>query len=1083
MKNCFKVLSLVLALTLIMSTVAFASTNLNPTITDPKPADYMGVAFYDDFEGHGDLLVNGSNYLTSRDKGLEVYITDVATGLQGGDHGKYAKLEYKITNPDATEFTNYFRTTYNNSPVDRAGYTLEDCKKMQISFDICAPSYEPGMSIQLWNNNGSTTGNEKEYIAHLNSEGKITFLNSDVEIDYYTNEWMSFDLYFDFTGTSGTYSAYLNGNAVVKDAPTNVLKTCVESIVLDSAAARYGNDPYYYYVDNYRIAVDSSKPADLETVIFFEDYNGDTEITAGDYNRDGVTNTIVNSTTAPGLTGSEGKGDFVKIDYVEGQNSYFRLEYTGSNSALDKSGYQVTDLGEMQVSFDICLDSADKDFNIRFYDQFSSGSTAADNLITFKNDGTIAFGTSNASVNYTANKWMSFDLYFDFTGTSGIYDVYIDGQRVASDVAISKTAIKCIEAFGSATNPNVTCTHYMDNLRIAMHEMIALESTNPEDGATGVALDSSYVATFNKNISSDVDDSDVEVSNMTADDYDVSVSDNQLTIDFVQPLAVNTDYTVTLKSTIANSDGSETLGEDITTTFKTAYPDTNTGYIDEIVNLDFEDFEAGDEIVALTDLKYDSTKTYFVRKNKTATVVQDGDAAHNMVAKPASDGYMGVYSGYANYASLAKMPSLIKAQIDIKKPSTKAIDIRYGNEFPTTYLMEVAASGAIEVFGNTIADDTFANDVWNTVTFYLNFNEMTCEVYLNNNLLAKDVEIPEEHKSYNNGQFFVNCNTTGTGDVFVDNIIVSTADVLTDRHSGYTDEIANFTFEDKTVGDTITSSDSAYYVKEDYPATIVADPQGIHGKVASITGTDTGNFAALGVSNNKVTSHASYVRNNDYPTLVKAEVEFLRTASVGAYIYATNDSGTKQELMLYSGSSNNLQFSTEGASRTYKTTETYGLNTWIKVTLYFDFETGKYHIYIDDAYHTTLTIPAAISGIKEIYFGAGNNALVDNFSLSTIPAFGANVVSEFTNMNGETKFGYAYKNAGTEATDAMLVIADYEGEKTMLQAVAGQTNIPAGKMRMVTVNSLDEKADGATRVVYLWNGFETLVPLIEPFEL
>ena len=44
-------------------------------------------------------------------------------------------------------------------------------------------------------------------------------------------------------------------------------------------------------------------------------------------------------------------------------------------------------------------------------------------------------------------------------------------------------------------------------------------------------------------------------------------------------------------------------------------------------------------------IKYDSTKTYFLRKDKTATVVKDEDPAHNIVAKPASDGYMGVYTG------------------------------------------------------------------------------------------------------------------------------------------------------------------------------------------------------------------------------------------------------------------------------------------------------------------------------------------------------------------------------------------------------------------------------------------------------
>ena len=104
--------------------------------------------------------------------------------------------------------------------------------------------------------------------------------------------------------------------------------------------------------------------------------------------------------------------------------------------------------------------------------------------------------------------------------------------------------------------------------------------------------------------------------------------------------------------------------------------------------------------------------------------------------------------------------------------------------------------------------------------------------------------------------------------------------------------------------------------------------------------------------------------------------------------------------------------------------------------------------------------------------------------ISTIPAYGANTVSEYTNAYGEKMLGYAYKNESeTDATNAMLVIADYQGRKTMLQAVAGQTSIAAGATGLATVKNPGAKADGATRVVYLWNGFETLVPLITPFEI
>lgn len=892
MKNCFKVLSLVLALTLIMSTVAFANTT-----TNIMPEDYKGVVFYDDFSGYIDDVFVNDNYLTSTEKGLTVSITDDSQELLNGGQGKYAKVKYAITDESIAELTNFFRIKYTDGPVDKSGYTLGDFKKMQVSFDICSTDNTKGLSVQLWNNFGTADGkNEKETIVNLGGNGMLSFLNSDVKINYASYEWLSFDFYFEFTGTSGTYSAYLNGNPVVENVETNVLNKCVESIVLDRAGIKYGDAPLYFYVDNYRIAVDYNasadlEPADLNREIFYEDFTGG--YTTTDFNVNGVNVTTVDSASATGLIGSEGKGEFIKIDFGTSDTTYFRMVYN-EKSALDDSGYQLADLGKMQASFDICPTTTDVLYVLKFYDRFTDTSkgVVGDELIKFDNDGKIKFlnGKNYVDVtDYVANQWLSFDLFFDFTGTSGTYDAYINGQSVIKGAATTALT-NCVEAFGSRTDTihSTAYTYYLDNFRLATVAKVADVVTNPSNQAINIAPTQEikakifYLADgFNANSMITFTD---ESSNSVP--FNASVNDDLITIKPINMLNLNTSYTLTLKSSIPVAD--QTLGKDKVITFKTSAKDLHAGYTDVIADFDFEN--AGESITG-TGSYTEETNTYYINNGKT--------------------------------------------------------------------------------------------------------------VYIS------DME----------------------------------------------------------------------------------EKSGEIGKVAKIASTDA---TKIGVSDYYLDKTPAYTRTKNTPSLVKLEVEMKKESGSGYIFVGTplmEQTRSGNELLLWS-SNGYFQLRRGKADGTSARDVNIGVNgsypmkNWYKLTFYIDFYNKIYHFYIDDVYATTQMLPSVAENCRRFIVDTSGVAYVNNMKISTIPAYGANTVSEYTNAYGEKMLGYAYKNESeTDATNAMLVIADYQGRKTMLQAVAGQTSIAAGATGLATVKNPGAKADGATRVVYLWNGFETLVPLIKPFEI
>ena len=849
-------------------------------ITDPKPADYVGVAYENDFSGYADdVFKTGLTMLASQSNGMEVTITSDTTGLAGGENqGKFAKIVTPVT--DSTKLDHWFRIAYRSGgPVQKAGYELEDFKKTQVSFDICPSRTDELIDVVFYNNYGNEgTTLEKDSLLIFNENGKLYFTGSDVTVDYNANQWLSFDFYFDFTGESGTYSVYLDGNAVVKDVSTTNLVKCVESVSFNTAQTA-GEGSYTYYVDNLRIAANVTMPADLEGEIFYEDFTGG--FTASDFNVAGVTATTVDNSTATGLTGSEDKGEFVKVDFNSGTSNYFRIRYDGTNTALDKSGYQLSDLGKMQLSFDFCPTTTEIEHTFRFFDQFSASSTKADSLVNFKS-GKIQFnngGSYVSTVDYAANEWVSIDLFLTFTGTSGSYDAYVNGHRVIKGAATTNL-VYCVEGFGSPTGtPSSNYTYYLDNLRIAAIPKLDLES-NPANGAKNAQPTQNLTVTFTYDIADGFDASTmVTLVDVNSNEVPFTASANGkvITVDPTNTLELNSQYTLTIKKNIPLVDDKE-LAADAVITFTTTAADLHEGYTSTIANLDFEGHTENDTITRGTEGPHDATGTYYITSGSTATIVKDADESYGLVA----------------------------------------------------------SQGA-------------------------------------------------------------------------------------------------------SVG--------------------------------------------LGVARVNSQKYATYVANGKYPDLMKVEVDMKRTSGAG-YLYVGGTT-TGNEVVLWSGN-HYFQFRYNDGSdtgvRAAATTLTIGSGEWAKFTIYFDFTNRVHYIYVNGSYMGKFDTHQNITDAELVYTSFAAGGYTDNLSITTVPAYAVGGISEIANEYGEKKLGYAYFNNTGAAANAMLVIADYAGRKELAQAVAERIAVAKSKYGFVTVDSPGEKAAGNTRKAYLWNGFDTMVPLINPIE-
>lgn len=224
---------------------SFRYTNLYPELTDPKPYDYNRVLYFEDFEG--DTSIDGVA-LESKYTKFNSLLSDMGTSESAKNQGAFASVDVKNHDSD-----NYFRVRYGavDAPVQKNDVSIADLSAMQFSFDICPVSSNKTYNIRFLEKFTNPDSAKGDTLMVLDG-GKITFMNSTVTKSFVYNEWMSFDVFFDFT--KKTYSVYLNGNAVVKNTALSNLVSCVESVGVTFSAPK-AEESYCIYMDNFRIAI------------------------------------------------------------------------------------------------------------------------------------------------------------------------------------------------------------------------------------------------------------------------------------------------------------------------------------------------------------------------------------------------------------------------------------------------------------------------------------------------------------------------------------------------------------------------------------------------------------------------------------------------------------------------------------------------------------------------------------------------------------------------------------------------------------------------------------------------------------
>lgn len=216
-------------------------TNLNPTLTEPKPFDYATELYSESFEDDAEIDSSSLEYSTEMAVSVE---NGDASAVSGKVQGNYVKL---ATYGQTT--SNYFRMKYGtqDSPVQSEA-SLSELKKTHISFDIC-PLENENIYVTLYDKM-SSDAEVNEGIIVFSDKGYMTFSNKDLKKPYAPNEWMSFDIFADFDAK--TYTVYLNGNAVVKDVTFKTLTGCAEAVGFVTSGTGASHS---LYLDNIRMAI------------------------------------------------------------------------------------------------------------------------------------------------------------------------------------------------------------------------------------------------------------------------------------------------------------------------------------------------------------------------------------------------------------------------------------------------------------------------------------------------------------------------------------------------------------------------------------------------------------------------------------------------------------------------------------------------------------------------------------------------------------------------------------------------------------------------------------------------------------
>ncbi len=301
------------------------------------------------------------------------------------------------------------------------------------------------------------------------------------------------------------------------------------------------------------------KSYDYNRVIFMEDFEGDSSVSGSFLKPE------YEEFSAKIKQDSSEHGEYLDITTKDITNDiYFRINHGNENTPI-WSQCKLEELKRVQVSIDVCPVSQ-KNISVYFYDKYSNSSkTKSDSIISVNKDGYITFLNSTKKVDYVLNKWLKFDVFFDFTknasNTPGTYTLYMNGKLILKDMPLVNLTT-CVDSVGILTGkPKEAESYsvYLDNFRIAIPQKFEIKSSLSIMNAN--VADSVRVE-FSNELPESIDVNTVEVTSTgNVPSFTVDRERSIAVISFNEPLDFGTQYTLKFKGAFCDLYG-QSLGED-----------------------------------------------------------------------------------------------------------------------------------------------------------------------------------------------------------------------------------------------------------------------------------------------------------------------------------------------------------------------------------------------------------------------------------------------------------------------------------------------------------------------------------------
>ncbi len=442
-----KILSMLLACTMLLclAPVAMASTSV------AMPADYGYVIWSENFNGDTALdttnTFTNSNFVNSlvNDRVELTYDPDAYTG-------GYPK-----------NFLFVMKSGTSAAPVQSSGKTVSELSKMQVSFDILA-STSNQLSIAFRDQFSEMAATQSygvtSYIATMKTDGTIAFMGSSSSYTYQTGDLLSFDVFFDFTGTSGKYSLYINNQMVVENANIdNDSMKCVEALRFETSV-KEKKETFTYGVDNIRFAI--PEPCGYEYVITehnFDDLAADTVITSGD-----TTYTLTSTAPTSVQIVKDTEGEHGNVLKLQSSNAAYGV------GILKKTNWNYPAEEPLLIKLEMDIKRTDAAFYI--FATTPSGATTKSLMQYSKASDVLNFNNNESSLKSSGvtiknGTWAKLEMYFNYA--TGKYSAYIDGSYI-DEYNIDTTNVKNLESIYVSGNTTV----YIDNFKISTIPACAL---------------------------------------------------------------------------------------------------------------------------------------------------------------------------------------------------------------------------------------------------------------------------------------------------------------------------------------------------------------------------------------------------------------------------------------------------------------------------------------------------------------------------------------------------------------------------------------------------------------------------------